>query len=186
MRPNIGLNDPGPLSITVMQDRASKVLNEPRHEKTCLRGLQPGKTQTGLLSYRSKLESQNFGDSKLRYYTIQAVNNKGADQCVRTQPYYLQSSVSVSELFTVQCLSICIVYSPVSQYLNYLQSSVSASTSFTAQCHSICIVYSPVSQHLHQLQPNVTVSELFTVPCLSICIIHSTMSQYLHCLRSCV
>ena len=25
----------------------------PRHEKTCLRGLRPGKTQTGLLSYRS-------------------------------------------------------------------------------------------------------------------------------------
>ena len=30
---------------------------EPRHEKTCLRGLQPGKTQTGMLSYRDKLES---------------------------------------------------------------------------------------------------------------------------------
>ena len=27
-------------------------LIEPRHEKTCLRGLRPGKTQTGLLSYR--------------------------------------------------------------------------------------------------------------------------------------
>ena len=26
--------------------------NEPRHEKTCLRGLWPGKTQTNLLSYR--------------------------------------------------------------------------------------------------------------------------------------
>ena len=25
---------------------------EPRQEKTCLRGLQPGKIQTGLLSYR--------------------------------------------------------------------------------------------------------------------------------------
>ena len=25
---------------------------EPRHEKTCLWGLRPGKTQTGLLSYR--------------------------------------------------------------------------------------------------------------------------------------
>ena len=29
--------------------------NEPRHEKTCLRGLRPGKTQTDLLSYRSYL-----------------------------------------------------------------------------------------------------------------------------------
>ena len=30
---------------------------EPRHEKTCLRGLRPGLTQTGLLSFRSQLES---------------------------------------------------------------------------------------------------------------------------------
>ena len=29
-----------------------KVSYEPRHEKTCLRGFRPGKTQTGLLSYR--------------------------------------------------------------------------------------------------------------------------------------
>ena len=28
------------------------LLYEPRHEKTCLRGFRPGKTQTGLLSYR--------------------------------------------------------------------------------------------------------------------------------------
>ena len=56
---------------------------EPRHEKTCLRGLRPGKTQTGLLSFRSSLESWNFGDSKYRYYAIQAVNNKGADQTAR-------------------------------------------------------------------------------------------------------
>ena len=28
-------------------------LHEPRHEKTCLRGFRPGKTQTGLLSYRN-------------------------------------------------------------------------------------------------------------------------------------
>ena len=31
----------------------SKIKFEPRHEKTCLRGLRPGKTQPGLLSYRS-------------------------------------------------------------------------------------------------------------------------------------
>ena len=29
---------------------------EPHHEKTCLRGFRPGKTQTGLLRYRDKLE----------------------------------------------------------------------------------------------------------------------------------
>ena len=56
------------------------VLFEPRHEKTCLRGFRPGKTQTSLLSYRDKLEAWTFGYSKKRYYTIQAVNNKGADQ----------------------------------------------------------------------------------------------------------
>ena len=30
---------------------------EPRHGKTCHQDFQPGKTQTGLLSYRDKLES---------------------------------------------------------------------------------------------------------------------------------
>ena len=30
---------------------------EPRHEKTCLRGFRPGKTRTGLLGYRDKIES---------------------------------------------------------------------------------------------------------------------------------
>ena len=34
-----------------------RVINEPRHEKTCLRGLRPGKTQTVLLSCRCYLES---------------------------------------------------------------------------------------------------------------------------------
>ena len=43
-------------------------LNEPRHKKTCLWGLQPGKTQTGLLSYRDQLGSWNFRFS--RYCTI--------------------------------------------------------------------------------------------------------------------
>ena len=30
---------------------------EPRHDKTCLRGFRPGMAQTGLLSYKDKLES---------------------------------------------------------------------------------------------------------------------------------
>ena len=29
------------------------IINEPRHEKTCLRGLRTGKTQIGLPSYRN-------------------------------------------------------------------------------------------------------------------------------------
>ena len=55
---------------------------EPCHEKTCLRDFQPGKTQTGLLSYRDQLvfKFSFFVFSKYRYYTIQVANNKGADQ----------------------------------------------------------------------------------------------------------
>ena len=49
------------------------------------RGLRPGKTQTGLLSHRSYLEAWNFGYRNYRSYTIQAANNKGADQTVRTR-----------------------------------------------------------------------------------------------------
>ena len=58
-------------------------LYEPRDEKTCLRDFRPDKTRTGQLSYRDELESWNFGFSKCRYYTMQAANNKGADQTAR-------------------------------------------------------------------------------------------------------
>ena len=44
--------------------------NEPRHEKTCLRGLRPGKTQTGLLSYGDKPEAWDCAYRNYRYYTI--------------------------------------------------------------------------------------------------------------------
>ena len=44
--------------------------NEKRHEKTCIRRFRPGKTQTGLLSYRDQLESWKFGFRKYRYDTI--------------------------------------------------------------------------------------------------------------------
>ena len=46
------------------------MLYEPHHEKICLRGFRPGKTQTDLLSYRDKLGSWNFGFSKYMYNTI--------------------------------------------------------------------------------------------------------------------
>ena len=42
---------------------------EPRHEKTCLPGLRPVKTQTGLRSYRDKLEAWDFTYRNYRYYT---------------------------------------------------------------------------------------------------------------------
>ena len=38
---------------SVLGLRNNDVLFEPHHEKTCLRGSRPGKTQTGLRSYRS-------------------------------------------------------------------------------------------------------------------------------------
>ena len=58
--------------------------NEPFHKKTCLRGLQLGKTQTGLLIYRSWLGSWNFGYI-YRYHTIWWANEKEADQTVDVQ-----------------------------------------------------------------------------------------------------
>ena len=63
--------------------RRKKMLNEPCHEKTCPQGLWPGKIQTGLLSYKNKPESWNFVYSKYRHYTVEAANNKGADQTAR-------------------------------------------------------------------------------------------------------
>ena len=40
-----------PLLNTYLVYRNFLIINEPRHEKTCLRGVRPGKTQTGLLSW---------------------------------------------------------------------------------------------------------------------------------------
>ena len=59
------------------------LLYQPRHEKTCLRGLRSGMTQTGLLGYRDEGEAWNFGFSKYRKCTIQAAKKKGADQTAR-------------------------------------------------------------------------------------------------------
>ena len=51
-----------PSMVTLYSDLPSSVLVfEPCHEKTCLWGLQIGKTQTDLLSYGDKLESRNVG-----------------------------------------------------------------------------------------------------------------------------
>ena len=54
-----------------------RLIYEPRHNKTCLRGLRPVKTQTGLLS-PDWLGSWNFS-----YCTIQTANNKSGDHTVR-------------------------------------------------------------------------------------------------------
>ena len=71
--------------LKLFQTELQKIIisNEPRHKKTCLWGLRPGKTQTGLLTYRDKLESWNFEYRNKRYHTILMMNNKGADQTAR-------------------------------------------------------------------------------------------------------
>ena len=38
-------------SLAELGTASQKYMYEPRHEKTCLRGFRPGKTQTNLLSY---------------------------------------------------------------------------------------------------------------------------------------
>ena len=65
------------------QHRVRGLYNEPFHEKTCLRGVWPGETQTSLLSFRSQLEAWKFGYSNCRYYTTYAVKNKDADKTVQ-------------------------------------------------------------------------------------------------------
>ena len=57
--------------------------NEPRREKTCLRGVRQREFQTSLPCYRYELENRNFNNSKLRYDAFQTANNKGADQTAR-------------------------------------------------------------------------------------------------------
>ena len=81
---------------------------EPRHEKICLRGLRPGKTQTGLLSWWDQPGSSNFGYSKKRYYTIDAANNKGADQTARMRRLIC---AFVVRIWQKQVLSWCGSYS---------------------------------------------------------------------------
>ena len=44
-------------SPTTLFCRDLQTLSEPRHKKTYLWGFRPGRTQTGLLSYRDKLGS---------------------------------------------------------------------------------------------------------------------------------
>ena len=71
-------------SITAMQWIHISVLQLSHiMRKPVFGGLWPGLTQTSLLSHRYLLESWYFKDSIYRYYTIQGVNNKDADQTIR-------------------------------------------------------------------------------------------------------
>ena len=51
-------------------------INEPRREKTGLRGFQPGLTQTDMYSPRSSIEARNFGFNKKRKCTIRVAKTK--------------------------------------------------------------------------------------------------------------
>ena len=53
-----------PQSESFIVDSYRPRLNEPRCEKTGLRGFRPGPTQTGLYSHRRWLEAGNFGFRK--------------------------------------------------------------------------------------------------------------------------
>ena len=68
------------LNVANISDLSLEVILEPCHEKTCLQGFRPGKTQTDLLSYRGLLEAWNFEFSQYRHYTNWVANNKGADK----------------------------------------------------------------------------------------------------------
>ena len=59
-------------------------------------GLQSGKTQTGLLSYKGQLESWKFEFSKYRNYTIWEANSKGTDQTGH-QPAHLLFAYNKSQ-----------------------------------------------------------------------------------------
>ena len=52
------------------------IRNEPRCEKTGLRGFRPGPTQTRLYSHRRWLEAGNFEFRKKRDYTIRVAKTK--------------------------------------------------------------------------------------------------------------
>ena len=53
-----------------------KAINEPRRQKTGLRGFRPGPTQAGLYSHKRWLETCNFGFGKQRDCTIQVAKRK--------------------------------------------------------------------------------------------------------------
>ena len=81
------------------------------HDKTCLWDFR----QTGLLSYRDKLESGKFIFSKFMCYTIEAGNNKGADQTVQMRRLICTLDVRIwhkahikriTKVFTVQKVTL--------------------------------------------------------------------------------
>ena len=56
-------------------------LFEPRHEKTCLRGLRPGKTKTGLHNYKS-LEISGIETRGILLFRQRTTTDVQADLCL--------------------------------------------------------------------------------------------------------
>ena len=61
-----------------------RLTNEPRCEKTGLRGFQPGSTQTGLYNHTKWLEAWNFVFRKKRDFTIYVAKTKALISCAVT------------------------------------------------------------------------------------------------------
>ena len=70
MANNVDTDQTAPEQVLHCLPRSVCLITEPRHEKTCLWGLRPSKTQTGLRSHRDYLEAWNFGYRRKRYYTM--------------------------------------------------------------------------------------------------------------------
>ena len=78
------------------------VANEPRRQKTGLRGFRPGPTQTGLCSHRRWLETRNFGFRKQRECTIRVAKTKTLI-CVFVFAYAkIRFSIVVAQIMTNQ------------------------------------------------------------------------------------
>ena len=59
-------------------------LYEPCRKNTCLGGLRPGQTQTGLYIHRRVLEARNFRFRKKRDFTIYVTKAKAMISCPAT------------------------------------------------------------------------------------------------------
>ena len=64
---------------------SSPAINEPRREKTGLRGFRPGLTQTELYSHRRRLDVRNFEFKKKRNYSIHVAKTKALISFAVTQ-----------------------------------------------------------------------------------------------------
>ena len=72
------------LENRVSYEENTSMLYEPLCQKTGLRNIRPGQTQTGLCSNRRGLETWKFGFKKMRICTILVVKTKAPIGCAGT------------------------------------------------------------------------------------------------------